>query len=134
MFDDLNDDNFLIYAMKAYESPNTILSEFEDDLKRIKYVKRLIKKYKLTGDLKERLILNHIIVLSNVFGVEATVRMLFFKFDQEDYHILKTFLLFLNYMPQVIQDINGKPIVSGDVTIDIYVAKKLRETINNHVS
>ena len=96
MFDNLNDDNFLIYAMKAYESPNTILSEFEDDLKRIKYVKRLIKKYKLTGDLRERLILNHIIVLSNVFGVEPTVRMLFFKFDEEDYHILKTFLLFLN--------------------------------------
>lgn len=130
MFDDLNDDNFLIYAMKAYESPNTILSEFEDDLKRIKYVKRLIKKYKLTGDLKERLILNHIIVLSNVFGVEPTVRMLFFKFDEEDYHILKTFLLFLNYMPQVIKNVNGEPIVSGDVTIDIYVAKKLRETIN----
>jgi len=134
MFDDLNDDNFLIYAMKAYESPNTILSEFEDDLKRIKYVKRLIKKYKLTGDLKERLILNHIIVLSNVFGVEPAVRMLFFKFDEEDYHILKTFLLFLNHMPQVVRAVNGKPIVSGDVTIDLYVAKKLRETINNHVT
>lgn len=134
MFDNLNDDNFLIYAMKAYESPNTILSEFEDDLKRIKYVKRLIKKYKLTGDLRERLILNHIIVLSNVFGVEPTVRMLFFKFDEEDYHILKTFLLFLNYMPQVVQNVNGKPIISGNVTIDLFVAKKLRETINNHIA
>ena len=134
MFDNLNDDNFLIYAMKAYESPNTILSEFEDDLKRIKYVKRLIKKYKLTGDLRERLILNHIIVLSNVFGVEPTVRMLFFKFDEEDYHILKTFLLFLNYMPQVVQNVNGKPIISGNVTIDLFVAKKLRETINNNIS
>lgn len=130
MFDDLNDDNFLIYAMKAYESPNTILSEFEDDLKRIKYVKRLIKKYKATGDLKERLILNHIIVLSNVFGVEAAVRMLFFKFDDEDYHILKTFLLFLNYMPNIIQSINGQEINTKDVTIDLYVANKLRETIN----
>lgn len=134
MFDDLNDDNFLIYAMKAYESPNTILSEFEDDLKRIKYVKRLIKKYKLTGDLKERLILNHIIVLSNVFGVEPTVRMLFFKFDEDDYHILKTFLIYLNYMPNLIQNINGKPINSSDVTIDLFVAKRLRESINNQIS
>ena len=131
MIDDLRDDNFLIYAMKAYESPNTILSEFEEDLKRIKYVKRLIKKYKLTGELKERLMLNHIIVLSNVFGPEATVRMLFYKFDPEDYYILKTFLIFLNYMPKVIEKINGSYIHSGDITIDIFVAKRLRETLNN---
>lgn len=127
MFEDLNDDNFLIYAMKAYESPNTILSEFEDDLKRIKYVKRLIKKYNATGDLRERLILNHIIVLGNVFGVGPAVRMLFFKLDEEDYHILKTFLLFLNYMPNSIHSINGKELNSQDITVDIYVARKLRE-------
>jgi hypothetical protein len=127
MIDDLTEDNFIIYAMKAYESPNTILSEFEDDLKRIKYVKRLIKKYKLTGDLKERLILNHIIVLSNVFGVEAAVRMLFFKLDEEDYHILKSFLLFLNFMPQVVKKINGHFINSSDITIDLFITKKLRE-------
>jgi len=127
MFDDLNDDNFLIYAMKSYESPNTILSEFEEDLKRIKYIKRLIKKYKLTGELKERLILNHIIVLSNVFGTEAAVRMLFYKIDQEDYHILKTFLLFLNYMPKIVAKIRGEHILSSDVSVDLFVGRKLRE-------
>ena len=66
MFPDLNDDSYLIIAMKAYDKPNVILSEFEEDLKRIKYVKRLIKKYQISGILKERLILNHIIVLANV--------------------------------------------------------------------
>ena len=107
MIDNLCDDNFLMYAMKAYDKPNCIMSEFEEDLKRIKYVKRLIRRYRLTGELKERLILNHIIVLANVFGIESAVKMLFFKFDEEDYDILKTFLVFLNYMPKVITGIKG---------------------------
>lgn len=126
MFDDLNENNFLIYAMKCYNTPNCIISEFEGDLKRLKYIKRLIKKYKATGDLKERLILNHIIVLSNVFGTEAAVRMLFYKFDKNDYHILKTFLLFLSYMPRIVIGIKGKNIVSSDITIDLKIAKRLR--------
>jgi len=75
----LNDENFIMYAIKAYNKPNCVMSEFEEDIKRIKYIKRLIKRYSITGDLKERLILNHIIILSNVFGIEATVRMLFLK-------------------------------------------------------
>lgn len=133
MIDDLNNDNFIVYAAKSYDSPNIIFSELEEDLKRIKYVKRLVKKYKLTGVLKERLILNHIIVLSNVFGPEATVRMLFLKFDKEDYHILKTFLLFLNYMPKVVPKVNGNFIQSSDITVDLFVATRLRETINNKV-
>lgn len=126
MFDDLNENNFLIYAMKCYNTPNCIMSEFEGDLKRIKYIKRLIRKYKSTGDLKERLILNHIIVLSNVFGVEATVRMLFYKFDTTDYTILKPFLIFLSYMPKIISGINGNNIQSSDIMIDLRVAEKLR--------
>jgi hypothetical protein len=126
MFDNLTDDNFLIYAMKCYNSPNCIISEFEDDYKRLKYVKRLIKKYKLTRDLRERLILNHIIVLSNVFGTEATVRMLFFKMDKEDYSILKPFLIFLNYMPNRVIGINGSNIHSSDILMDNHVISKLR--------
>jgi hypothetical protein len=126
MFDNLNDDNFMMYAIKSYNSPNCIMSEFEDDMKRLKYIKRLIKRYRTTGELKERLILNHIIVLSNVFGTEATVRMLFYKFDPEDYSILKTFLLFLNYMPNVVIGISSKNIISGDIGIDIFVGKRLR--------
>lgn len=126
IIDNLTDDNFIMFAMKSYDSPNCMMSEFEEDLKRLKYIKRLIKKYKVTGDLKERLILNHIIVLGNVFGVNATVRMLFFKFDEEDYSILKTFLLFLNYMPKVVLGIRGKHIVSADISIDFFVSKRLR--------
>lgn len=126
MFDDLNEDNFVMYAIKSYNSPNCIMSEFEEDMKRLKYIKRLIKKYKATGDLKERLILNHMIVLSNVFGTEAAVRMLFYKFEKDDFAILKTFLLFLNYMPRTIEGIQGKLIHSADITIDVFVSKRLQ--------
>lgn len=127
MIDSLRDDNFLIYAMKAYDKPNVILSEFEEDLNRIKYVKRLIKRYRINGDLKERLILNHIIILGNVFGVEATVRMLFFKLDKEDYTILKTFLLYLNYMPTMVVGIKDSNIHSSDISVDVFVGKRLRD-------
>lgn len=127
MFNDLNENNFLLYAMKAYEKPNAIVSEFEEDLKRIKYIKRLIKRYRVTGELKERLILNHIIVLSNVFGVEPSVRMLFYKLDDVDYPILKTFLLFLNFMPRYINGVKGKYLNSSDLSIDIIVGKRLKD-------
>lgn len=127
MFDDLNDDNFLMFAMKSYDSPNCIMSEFEEDLKRIKYIKRLIKRYKTTGELKERLILNHLIILSNVFGTKNSVRMLFYKIDEEDYDILKTFLIFLEYMPSVVLGIRGKNINSADVKVNLFVGKRLRD-------
>ena len=127
MIDNLTDENFMIYAMKCYDSPNCIMSEFEEDLKRIKYVKRLIKRYKTTGELKERLILNHIIILSNVFGTRNAVRMLFFKLDEQDYQILKTFLMFLGYMPDIIMGVKGKNINSHDVSVDLFVGKRLRD-------
>lgn len=127
MIENLNDDNFMLYAMKAYDKPNAIVSEFEEDLKRIKYVKRLIKRYRATGELKERLILNHIIILSNVFGVEPSVKMLFYKMDDNDYAILKTFLMFLNFMPRHLNGIKGKYINSSDVSIDMVVGKKLKD-------
>jgi hypothetical protein len=127
MIDNICDDNFLLFAMKAYDKPNCIMSEFEEDLKRIKYIKRLIRRYRITGELKDRLILNHLIILANVFGIETSVKMLFFKFSREDYDILKTFLLFLNYMPTVVSGINGKNIYSGDISIDFFVAKRLRD-------
>ena len=126
MIENLCDDNFTIYAMKSFDKPNCIMSEFEEDLKRIKYVKRLIRRYRVTGEMKERLILNHLIVLSNVFGVEATVKMLFYKLDREDYDILKTFLIFLNFMPKVISGVRGINIHSADISIDFFVAKRLR--------
>jgi hypothetical protein len=127
MLDDLNDDNFLIYAMKAYSSPNCILSEFESDLKRIKYLKRLFRRYKLTKNLKERLILNHIILLSNVFGPDATTRILFFKIGSEDYDVLKTFLLYLNLCPKTVKNIKGQNISTSEIPVDMHIADILRK-------
>ena len=125
MFDDLNEENFMIYAMKCYTTPNCILSEFEGDIKRTKYLKRLFRRYKVTKSLKERLILNHIILLNNVFGPEATARILFYRIDERDYDILKTFLCYLKIMPEVIYGINGKNISSYDIAMDPTVAEIL---------
>jgi hypothetical protein len=125
MFDNLNEDNFLIYAMKCYNTPNCIISEFEGDIKRIKYLKRLFRRYKVTKSLKERLILNHIILLNNVFGPEATSRILFYRIDERDYDILKTFLCYLKIMPEYIYGINGKNISSGDIPMDNLTAEVL---------
>jgi hypothetical protein len=95
----LNNDNFDEYAVSNYFNPNCIsVLEFLDDLKIIKYIKRLINKYVDKKELKERLILNHIISLSNVFGVEATVDMLRFKIDSENHDVLNAFLVYLEYV------------------------------------
>lgn len=127
MINDLNDGNFLIYAAKAYDKPHILTSEFEDDLKRIKYVKRLLRKYRQTGEFKERLVLNHVIILSNVFGVQSTVNMLFFKVDQEDYPLLKTILIFLNYMPKRLTvSFNKYHIRQEEIPVDLHIANRLR--------
>jgi len=125
MFDDLNEDNFLIYAMKCYNSPHCIMSEFEGDIKLTKYLKRLFRRYKVTKSLKERLILNHIILLNNVFGTEATARILFYKIDERDYDILKTFLDYLNIMPDVVRGVHGKNIYSSDIPLNKDIAEVL---------
>lgn len=127
MFADLNDDNFVLYAAKAYDKPHIIQSEFEEDLKRIKYVKRLIRKYKQTGEFKERLILNHVIILSNVFGVEPTVNMLFLRCDPEDRPVLKTLLMYLNYMPDNFRlTFNKVQLIQKEIPVDLHIAFKLR--------
>ena len=126
MFDDLNEENFMMYAMKCYTSPHCIMSEFEGDIKRTKYLKRLFRRYKVTKSLKERLIINHIILLNNVFGPEATARILFYKTDERDYDILKTFLDYLDIMPDFVYGINGKTISSSDLPLDMNVAEILR--------
>ena len=125
MFDDLNDENFMIYAMKCYSAPNCIMSEFEGDIKRTKYLKRLFRRYKTSKSLKERLILNHIILLNNVFGPEPTARILFYRIDERDYDILKTFLCYLNIMPEVIIGIKGKNIYSAEIPVEINIAEIL---------
>lgn len=95
----LNDDNFEEYAVRNYKNPNCVsVLEFLDDLKKIQYIKRLINKYSEKDELRERLILNHIIFLSNVFGIDATVNMLRFKVEENQHKILNTFLVFLKYL------------------------------------
>jgi len=95
---ELNDDNFLIFAIKSYDNPSCNgMSDLEEDLKRFKYIKRLFKRYENTGILNERLILNHVIILYNVFGQSAT-KMLFYKIETKYWSYLKTFLVFLNRM------------------------------------
>ena len=125
MLDNLNDDNILIYAMKCYKSPHYIISEFEGDMKRTKYLKRLFRRYKNGGSIKERLILNHIILLNNVFGPEATTRILFYKIEERDYDVLKTFLCYLNIMPEIVVGINGKNLSSYEIPMDGNVAELL---------
>ena len=126
MFDDLNEDNFMMYAMKCYNSPHCIMSEFEGDIKRTKYLKRLFRRYKVTKSLKERLILNHIILLNNVFGPLATARILFYKIDERDYDVLKTFLAYLNILPDYVRGIRGKDIDISQIPLDTNALEILR--------
>ena len=127
-FDDLNDDNFLLYSMKHYENPQCLSEkDFLNDLKIFKYIKRLLNKYKITGEIRERLMLNHIIMLSNIFPIDVFVRLLFLKMPKHFWSELKTFMIYLNYMPDVIPSINGTEIISSDIPIDMKIAEKLRD-------
>ena len=126
-FDDLNNDNIMMYAMKAYDKPDCIMSEFKDDMKRFNYLKRLFRRYRKVDELREQLVLNHLVVLYNVFGPEVTSRMLFFKMSKDDYPALKTYLLFLSIMPDRIRGIKGQDIISSDIPVDKRIADILRE-------
>lgn len=126
-FDNLNDENIMLYAAKAYDKPNCIMSEFNEDMKRLNYLKRLFRRYRRHGEMRERLILNHIVILNNLFGPEVTTRLLFFNTVQEDYSILKTYLLFLNLMPERVKGINGKDIMSYEIPVDMKIADELRK-------
>ena len=126
MFDDLTIDNILLYAIKAYDKPNCVMSEFAEDMKRFNYLKRLFKRYRKIGEIKEQLILNHIVVLYNVFGSEVATRLLFFKVPKDDYVTLKTYLLFLSCMPDRIKGIKGQDIISSEISVDMKIAEILR--------
>jgi len=125
-FENLTEDNMMLYAAKAYDKPNCIMSEFNEDMKKLNYLKRLFRRYRKHGEMRERLILNHIVVLYNLFGPEVTARLLFFSMSKEDYSILKTYLVFLNIMPDRIFGINGKDIISSDIAVDMNIANELR--------
>ena len=99
-FDELNESNYLLFAIKFYNNPQSVTREdFEDDLKRIKYIKRLLKRYKKDGVLKTHLILNHLTVLFNVFD-EAALPLLFYNLERELWPFIKSFLLYLNRLPE----------------------------------
>ena len=127
VFDDLNEKNFLLYAMKEYDNPQCVqVEEFYDDLKKVKYIKRLLNQYLNEGILKERLLLNHIIVFYNVFPVRSATRIPFLKIEEEFWPILKTFLVYLSYMPEIIDSINGRSILSDEIQLDQHVVDRLR--------
>lgn len=126
-FDDLSNENIMLYAVKVYDKPNCIMSEFKEDMKRFNYLKRLFFRYRKVNEVKERLILNHLVVLYNVFGIEAATRLLFYKIAKEDYSALKTYLVFLSCMPDTVKGIRGQDILSSDIPVDNKIANTLRE-------
>ena len=112
MYEKITSDNIMMFAIKHYDNPQCEgEKEFHDDMKRFKYIKRLLRKYKETGVLKERLLLNHIIIINNLFGPEACVTLLLFKIQKEYWETLKSFLLYLNMISEnelvgINQDVN----------------------------
>jgi hypothetical protein len=99
-FDELNQDNWILFAIKNYDNPQSVTySDFEEDLKRFKYIKRLLRRHETTGELRKHLILNHIILLYNVFGDAATL-LLFYKIEPAYWPVIKSFMLFLNRLPK----------------------------------
>jgi hypothetical protein len=127
-FEDVNENNFLMYSMKYYDNPQCLSEQdFHNDLKIIKYIKRLLNRYKKTNELKIRLMLNHLIMLGNVFPIQVLTRILFLKIPSEYWSELKTFLIYLKYMPDEIESINGKKIISSDILVNLEIAKELRK-------
>jgi len=124
IFNELNEDNFLLFAIKHYENPQAVTREdFDKDLNHFKYIKRLLKRYKNTGQLKTHLLLNHFIILYNIFG-EATTPMLFFKIEKDLWSALKSFIIFLNKLPEYPKsDIH-------DIQVDIYCLSELYKIYN----
>ena len=119
IFDELTNRNFKLFAMQHYNNPEcTDVEEFKEDLNRFRYLKRLLSRYEADSDLQERLIINHIIVIYNVFGINAANRMIWFKLQEEHWTYIKPFLVFLNYLP-----IDEKV----RVALDPFIVDKLRK-------
>lgn len=124
IFNELDEDNFLLFAIKNYQNPQAVTKEdFEKDLNHFKYIKRLLKRYKKSGELKTHLILNHFIILYNVFG-EATTPMLFFKIEKDLWCCIKSFIIFLNRLPEYPK--------SGihNIQVDLYCLEELYKIYN----
>lgn len=119
LFDEINDDNLLIFASRHYYNPKCIdVEEFYEDLNKFKYVKRLVNRYNESGKLAERLILNHLIVIFNVFGVEASIKILKYKLNDNHWKVIKPFLIFLNHI---------EPTDFIHIEMDDNIVQRLRE-------
>ena len=119
IFEELNEENFTLFAIRHYDNPQcTSTEEFYEDIRRFRYLKRLLKRYNRTGELRERLILNHIIILSNVFGVSNAIKMLQYKIDDDYWPVLKTCLLYLDYIDEEWE---------VDIALDPKAVKRMRE-------
>lgn len=121
LYDALDDNNYMMFAVKHYDNPQAVtVEDFQEDLKKFKYIKRLLKRYKKTGELKTHLLLNHFICLYNVFG-DAATPLLFFKIDDDLWPVLKTFLMFLQRIPEYPKS------VYHDIPVDINCLKLLKK-------
>ena len=124
IFTELTEDNFLLFAIKNYENPQAVTKEdFDKDLNHFKYIKRLLKRYKNTGQLKTHLLLNHFIILYNIFG-EATTPMLFFKIEKDLWSAMKTFVMFLGKLPEYPKS------QIHDIQVDLTCLKELYSIYN----
>jgi hypothetical protein len=128
MENNLNAKNFVLYAAKHYDNPGCeSIEEFHDDLNRFKYIKRLFTKYQETGEIKERLVLNHLIALYNLFGAIPTTRMLFLKLDG-NWELLKPFLVYLGYMPERLYEIGQHTVINdSDIELNSNMVDRLRK-------
>ena len=124
IFHDLNDENFRLFAIKNYENPQAVTEDdFDKDLNHFKYINRLLKRYKRDGELKTHLLLNHFIILYNIFG-EATTPMLFYKIEPELWPVMKTFVMFLGKLPEY-------PVTHiHEIQPDLYCLKELYSIYN----
>ena len=121
----LNEDNFLIYAIKNYYNPGSMgINDLEDDMKRFKYLKRLLSRYKMSGEINERLVLNHLVILYNVFG-DAATDMLFYKISEDYWSDLKTYLVYLQRMP--LETVVSPGIKETDIPLNQELIKVLRK-------
>jgi len=128
MSDDLTENTIDMYMMRSYTNPQCIgIEEYNDDVSRIKYIKRLLNRYKKTGELKHQLLLNHIIVIYNVFGTDAGTRILLYTIEEYHWASLKTIMVYLQTMPEVVRGIGGQDILTSDIAIDEEIARRLRE-------
>ena len=124
----LTEENFTMYAIKHYSNPSCGgIQDFNDDLRRLRYIKRLLGRYRQSGEIKERLVINHLVVFFNVFGVEAATKMLFFKIKESLWPELKTFLVYLNYMPQVVVVTPGMHLPESEIPLDQVLVEILRK-------